>query len=387
MFYFPENSKIKENIDLDDLSKLLYGKKLKYIKNYILKIEMQYLIAPETVKLKKGNELEYFYVFRIKLKRPGLPLEFLNRFDMYIQFPVFYCLEYENHENFILPIYCVKNNKKQKPYRILTTGWLPIDDFFTLKYGYRIVKSIDKNIDDIYKNLIIFLCGLRKNGETDFMLEDYVENLKSNYNNDDILRMIFSNNFIYAYRKLHIDIGYPTFNSLIDRFSEYKNNKNKISCLNPFIFKYLSDLNYGQSQLALMGSRKIDNKYVYSFQYILSRKINKGNTSLLKKEITNKIEEIKLPFSLQKSFVAKPINFRDRTDDEVDEMKLIYGKYLAEPYTKEQLEKLQSEEEIEKKKEQRKNNKIERERRNGTRRKLTAEDIEEMKKYSSRKIY
>ena len=59
MFCFPENAKISKTIEIDALSKLLYGKKMKYIKNYILKVEMQYLIDSDTIKLKKGNEIDY----------------------------------------------------------------------------------------------------------------------------------------------------------------------------------------------------------------------------------------------------------------------------------------------------------------------------------------
>ena len=94
-----------------------------------------------------------------------------------------------------------------------------------------------------------------------------------------------------------------------------------------------------------------------------------------------------MPNEKQPSYLAKLVHIRTRTDDEIEEYKLIYGKYLSEPYTEEKIRKLNSEEEIEKRKERRKQNKIENQRKLGVRRKLTAEDIEEMKKSSSRKIY
>jgi hypothetical protein len=382
---FPEETNVNVDINIDSLTKLVYKKNFNYINNYIKKVKMVNLINSENTHLAPGKEINEFYVIRIELKFPGLPLEFLKRLDNYIEFPVLYILQYKDFRNLVLPVN-LKIKNKQELLRVFYSGWFENEGL-----AFCVIDEKVKTIDDAYKNIMNFLCGMDKENDFDYSIADYIDTLNQNIKDiysTSLAKELNESKYVFIHNFGKFDIGANTFNSVREIFSCY-NKQNFFFDVNKKILKYLFKINYDNFNLSFTFDRKIKDNLFVSYIYLSNLSIGNSSEKYYKNEYDVSIqkeqkEDTNSDFISTKykgidyAYVVKPL--RTRSDDEIKEMELIYGKYL--------IEKNDNENKVSNKKVKQKEKLTKTAKKNKNyRRKLTPEDIEELKKYSSKKIY
>lgn len=306
--YFPGQTLVNEEIKKDTLTKLLYHKKLQHIDNYIKNIKLFALFNELTTGL-VGNELKEIYVYEIDLKIPGIPIEFLKRMDNAIAFPVIFILKYKSLYNYIMPVYPSFEQEKIRPFKILYTGWT---ECYAKENDYNLLIKNYKTIDEIYDFFTCFICGVSGLVNNHYSCEKMVES----YNNKSG-RVFTKPLYVYSHLFFDFDIGSSTFESIREQFLTYYTKEFNQFRLSNGQNEYLACLGYDEVKYGCAGCRKIFEDLYCSMFYLCN--IKKLDNRL-------KIEKLYKYDKSEMQFVR--FSTRERSDEEVEELKLLYGKYF-----------------------------------------------------------
>lgn len=414
MFYFPEKTEVQQEIDKDLIFKTFNKGKPTSDADLVDSVEIENIVSSDTTNLKNNEEYRFIYSIWIWVNDRVIPTEFLRILDKQMDLPVVYQIitTSDGDRISILPVKKFKNNHFEI-IRVLSSGWFLESDalgskkkFQTIEDAYKTMIELmtfqEFNENETIPDYIKRLCDDYNSGEkavleNNGLVEEFVQSVNKGYRDYSSIR-----NTIRVYTPLKIQrLKIRTFayrdgeritfgdEGLIFKSPDYKNEKGRVVFDKPYyntIFPETIPVEYALKK-AKQLYEKIDNNRYLSY-------LNKEQQNSLYEEVALYENIVMREASLMsrveiEGLVDGKIEVENWIDDELERM-LVKGCTIKH-YTFEQVEvydfseiKHRTEKDDEHKKEYRvrkrtKNQKHER-------RTLTAEDIAEMKKYSSKKI-
>lgn len=301
---FAPKSEVNMSFDLKQLTKLLYSQEFDYIDGFIRSVELMNVINHENVpELNETEHMKEFYVIKIKLEHPGVPLEFLKRLDCVIDIPVIYQLEYsidfvDIHKGWAVDytmqdyIFPLKNEKKEMM-RVFDSGWL-------IGLENENIESLNitndcKTIEDLYVKYFCLMTGVEIKNDSLLQTIEFYKRTDFDDSEDDYLNR-----------------GYASFDSFKERFVDLYFPKVIDKAISKIIKKYISaNFDYYKLKESYVKLFKIDHK---QYSYI---KTKNSDDHIVHND-----------FIIDYDDSDNPI-YEERPKEEQDTMKCVYGKYLG----------------------------------------------------------
>jgi len=414
MFYFPDETEVQKEIDKELIFKTFNKGKSTSDADLVEGVEIENIVDSTTTKLKASEDYPLIYNIWIWVNDRVIPAEFLKVLDKQMDLPVVYQIitTSDGDRISILPVKKFKNNHFEI-IRVLSSGWFLESDalgskkkFQTIEDAYKTMIELmtfqEFNENETIPDYIKRLCDDYNSGEkavleNNGLVEEFVQSVNKGYRDYSSIR-----NTIRVYTPLKIQrLKIRTFayrdgeritfsdEGLIFKSPDYKNEKGRIVFDKPYyntIFPETIPVEYALKK-AKQLYEKIDNNRYLSY-------LNKEQQNSLYEEVALYENIVMRETSLMsrveiEGLVDGKIEVENWIDYELERM-LVKGCTIKH-YTFEQVEVYDFSEikhRTEKDEEPAKEYRVRKKKINSKpeKRQLTAEDIAEMKKYSSKKI-
>lgn len=411
MFYFPEKTETQIEIDKNIIFKAFNNGKPTSDSDMVDGVEIRNIIDSSTTNLKSSEDYRLIYNIWIWVNDRVIPTEFLRVLDKQMDFPVVYQIitSSDGDRISILPVKRLRNNHFEI-IRVFSSGW------FLEGVSFKSDKTFE-TIEDAYKSMIEMMSFQKFNkNET---IPDFIKRTCDDYNSGD--KLVIEENGCVDESVQAINKGYRDYSSIKNTIRVYTALKIQRIKIKTYAYKNEERITFHNKELGvdlkegfdLKNARIIYDKPYYntifpeliSFDYALKKvkqlysKIDKLKESNPNNE--NILQPLLEQLALYESVVMRESSLYNRieidglvngelktenwSDYELERMLINgctikhYTFYPYEVYDFSEIKHRVDEEDTTQKRHYYKNS-------SPQKRKLTADDIEELKKYSSKKI-
>ena len=414
MFYFPDETEVQKEIDKDLIFKTFNKGKSTSDADLVDGVEIENIVDSSTTNLKASEDYPLIYNIWIWVKDRVIPAEFLKVLDKQMDLPVVYQIitSSDGDRISILPVKKFKNNHFEV-IRVLSSGWFLESDALTSNKEF-------KTIEDAYKTMIEFMTFQEFNeNET---IPDYIKRVCDDFNSGD--KAVIENNGLVEESVQSVNKGYRDYSSIRNTIRVYTPLKIQRLKIRSFAYRERERITFSDEGLIFKSpdfknvkGRVVFDKPYYNtlfpetipVEYALKKakqlyeKIDelKQSTYVNKEQLKSLYEEVTVYENIVmretslfsrieiEGFVDGKTEIESWQDMELERM-LVEGCTIKH-YTFGQFEIYDFSEikhRTEKDEEPEKEYRVRKKKTNPKpeKRQLTAEDIAEMKKYSSKKI-